>query len=494
MSKALKPIIITGIVILAAIIALVLLIFVFPESSPAEAEASPTPTASTTTYKLVDEDDEKLVSFEALYEDGSSMLVEIERDEEGNLSYEVTPAAELFTYDTSKFRSMIYSLTSMNTTNFVEADAADLSRYGLDDPQFTMRCTYDDGRVIDICIGNQTPTDNNFYACIGGTKDVYTLGTYAVSLLMRDEAEYRQITLFPTYEDDAIYENINYVRLVKRDGTEIEFSLEDMGNLSEGNVTRSAYFMTAPVVGSCNDTTIKSYVLDYAATITSERVLMDISEEEYADYGFDNPAELTMTDVLGNSMDILIGDKYEKYYYCVMLREAPGTIILCPIDGFEWLDVNYIDLMNRIMWFRSITEIESIEYNLDGEEYLVEMTHGRKLNANDEEVASIDATLNGEFLSETNCRRLFVRTLNFRIIGELDKNEKLPAKPSYSFTMNMLDGSTQKVEFFSINDRQYAVSIDGVAEYFVYKKNITTLVEAFETVLSGGELEMSYDS
>lgn len=494
MSKALKPIVITGAVILLAAIALVLLVFVFPATEEPSAEASPSPTASTGNIKLIDEDNTQLVSFEARPRDGESMLVEISRDADGNLSYEVTPAAEFFSYDTSKFRSMMYTLTSLSATNLVEQNAADLAQYGLTEPSFVMHCTYADGKTIDICIGNATPTDKNYYVSLGGSNDVYTLGSYVCSLLTRAELDYRDIDLFPLYEDDDIYENISYVRLVKRDGTEIELALEDLDAPTEGNITNSAYFMSAPVVGSCNDTTVKAYVLDVVALLASNGILGDITEEEYAEYGFDQPAELEMHDVLGNSVDILIGGRYQNTYYYVMLKDSPGTVIICPEDAFAWMDINYIDLMNRIMWYTNIVDVESIEYDINGEEYLVEMTHGTRINSNDDEVAAIDATINGEALSETNCRRLFVRTLNFRIIGEVSGDEKLPSSPKYSIILNLLDGSKKTVEFFEINDRQYAVAVNGEVDYYVYKKNVTTLEDAFETILSGGELTMSYDA
>ena len=60
--------------------------------------------------------------------------------------------------------------------------------------------------------------------------------------------------------------------------------------------------------------------------------------------------------------------------------------------------------------------------------------------------------------------------------------------------LNLLDGSKTTVEFFEINDRQYAVAVNGEVDYYVYKKNVATLEDAFETIMSGGELKMSYDA
>jgi hypothetical protein len=495
MSKSLKPIIITLAIILVIAIAMVLLVFVFPNDTDAAAEetAEPTETVSKT-VKMITEDDEALVSFEIIPTDGESMLVEINRDSDGALSYTVTPQAEYFSYDTTKFRSMMYTLTSVSATNFVEEDAEDLARYGLDAPWFTVRSTYDDGHVVDIYLGNATPTDSNYYVCTNLSNDVYTLGTYMVSLLTRTDIDYRDITLFPTYEDDDIYENISYVRLTDRDGSEVELSLEDTENYSEGNTTKSLYYMTIPTQTSCNDYTVKAYVMDVVAQLASYGVLRDITEDEYAEYGFDRAAELEMEDISGNHVDILIGGKQDDYYYYVMLKDSPGTVILAGAEAFEWLGFNYIELMNRTAWFVNITDIASIEYSINGEEYYVEMTHGTETDEDGNTSSTLDATLNGDAISEKNCRRLFVRTLNFRIMGDVTDETSVSGKPSCTIKMNLLDGSEMLMELYEINNRQYALAVNGEMDYYIYKKNVTTLESAFETILSGGELPMSYDA
>ena len=496
MSKSLRPILIVFAVILIAALALVLLIFVFP-NNPSADDAEATPEATTNTsenVKIIDESDSDLVSFEMIPTDGESLLVEIDRSEDGKLSYTVTPAAEYFDYDTSKFRSMMFSLTSVSATNTVELNAPDLEKYGLADPWFIVRSTYADGRVIDLYLGNATPTDKNYYICIGGTNDVYTLGSYLVSLLTRQEYEYRDIELFPYYEEEDAYTNISYVKMTLRDGTEIELSLEDTSNFSEGNTMSSAYYMTLPTQSSCNDTIVQSAVIDSVAQLSSTGILADITEDEYAEYGFDNPAELEMRDLLGNSVDILVGGRYNSNYYYTMLKESPGTVIICEATAFDWLDVNYIELMTRTAWFVHITDLESIEYDLDGEYYLMEMEHGTRETEDGRTQSTVDATINGEPITETNCRRLFVRTLTFRIIGDVTDLSSIPTEAKYTITMHRIDGDDMVMELYELNDRQYALGIDGVVEYYIYKKNVTTLLNAFDTVMSGGELPMSFDS
>lgn len=492
MSKSLRPIIVAGSVIVVLIVAMVLMMYVFPAKAEEEPEAEET-RASPEVHKIIDELDSELLCYEILPAEGESMRVEINRHGGGSISYNVVPAAEYFEYDTSKFRSMIFTLTSISAASLVEEHARDLSIYGLDKPWLTVRSYYKGNRVLELYIGNPTPADNDYYATTNETDAVYTIGGYVVSLLSRRDIDYREITLFPLYGEEEAYEKIDFVKMTLRSGTVIEINLEDLDNLSEGNVTGSAYFMTSPVRSSCNDVLVKEKVIDVVSKLQSIEVLTDITPEQYPEYGFDNPAKLEMTDTAGNSVSILVGKKRDDSSYYVMPEQSPVTVIACHANAFSWLDINYIELMNRVVWYEKIVDIESMVYNLDGKEYVVEINHGRTVREDGKEKATLAAALNGEKISETNCRRLFSRTLNFRIIGNVQDAGNV-GEAQYKITLNKLDGTSRTMELIKLNERQYAVRLDGEVNYYVYKKNVTTLLEAFETILSGKELPMSYDS
>ena len=196
MSKSLRPIIVAGSVIVVLIVAMVLMMYVFPAKAEEEPEAEET-RASPEVHKIIDELDSELLCYEILPAEGESMRVEINRHGGGSISYNVVPAAEYFEYDTSKFRSMIFTLTSISAS-LVEEHARDLSIYGLDKPWLTVRSYYKGNRVLELYIGNPTPADNDYYATTNETDAVYTIGGYVVSLLSRRDIDYRKITLFPS--------------------------------------------------------------------------------------------------------------------------------------------------------------------------------------------------------------------------------------------------------------------------------------------------------
>ena len=509
--KSLKTIIIAGIVLVVFIIASVILVNLPQRASTSEdsAETSASPSASQTTY-VVNRDNNTLVRFtivptqrqvdeDTAYAYASEELdVEIirETDEKNNTtySYNASPDPGAFEYDTSKFRSMIYTLTSISALNVVEEDAKDLSIYGLDQPTVTVKTYYSDGTELDLIVGSMAPVDENYYCMTNESSTVYTIGSYVDSLLVRRPIEYRDITLFPAYTEDDIYTNINWVRLTERDGSCIEVQL-DPDQSNEYNTEGSRYVMLQPYQVSGNDTTIQTYILDVVSTVTLGSIIDDITEEEYADYGLNNPAKLEMTDIAGNSLSLLIGKRCpnESYTYCML--EGTNTLITCNTAAFDWMGLSYVQLMLRTIWTFNIEGLQSVDIDIAGEQHQLLVEHYIKQNANGNDVDGVTGTLDGMEISEVNVRRIFVRCLYFRIIDNLTAEEQAEFSdaPAYgTITLHMDDGD-HVLEIVQITDRKYGLRLDGVMEYYCNKKSVTTLTKGIEYVLAGDELPMSFD-
>ena len=259
--KSLKTIIIAGAVLVAFIIASIVVTHM-PKSSDAQTEAASSveSSAAETAYVINRSYDElerfTIVPTERKVDENTSYAyaseeldVKISRstDENGSetYSYDVSPDPGKFDYDSSMFRSMLYTLTSISANSVVEEDAKDLSAYGLDEPTATVKTYYSDGSEVDLIIGSQAPVDQAYYCMTNESNTVYTIGSYVDSLLVRRPLEYRAITLFPTYTEDDIYTNINWVKLTNRDGSEIEIQL-DSDQSNEFNTEGSQYVMLQP--------------------------------------------------------------------------------------------------------------------------------------------------------------------------------------------------------------------------------------------------------
>jgi hypothetical protein len=499
MSKGLKQILIVGIIIVVFGLGVIIMAYVFPDPNKANPDVSASPTASEgPVHYIIKEDGNDLVSIENIYPDGTTMLIEYGRDPEGKLTYKVTPDSEFFAYDTSKFRSMMFTLTSLTAIQKIEENPKDLSLYGLDNPQFTMKLSFNGGKVITLTVGNSTPVDMNFYVMTDDKNTVYTVGNYLGNLIMRTELQFRDIDVFPTYEGEEIYTNIDWVKLTKRDGTEIEVILDSDLSM-QGNITSSNYLLLSPVVSSCNDENVQKSILDVVATLTYSGVVKDITKEEMAEYGFSRPARLQMRDVSGNQIDLTIGTvndsvvyaAYTSQYEACLKGEVHLTLLSYTPSAFNWLDLNYLALMNRTVWIENIHNIESIDYNLNGDEYHMALREYDDITNSGVEVVRTVGTLNGKELSEDNTKRLYARTLNMRVINEIPDSVEL-GDPSYKITLNLRDGGKQVLEMIMLNERQYACVVNGTARFYVYTNNLKNLLYAFERLNDDRDIPLIY--
>lgn len=505
--KSLKTIIIAGVVLLVFVIATIIVINI-PASSEATVEESVVETTKKETVYVVNREYDELTGFtvvpterevneDTAYAYASEELdVQITKaeDEKGSITYEyeVSPDPGKFEYDSSKFRSMLYTLSSITATNLVEENCQDISVYGLDQPTAVVKTYYQDGSEVDVIIGSQAPVDGEYYVMTNESSNVYTIGSYVDSLLIRRPIEYRDITLFPVYEEDAIYENIDWVRITNRDGDVIEVAL-DANFENEYNTEQSQYVMLQPYQVSGNTTTIQSYVLDVVSTLSLGSIVKDITEEEYAEYGLNGSAKLEMTDIAGNSISLLIGKTCPNTSYTYCMIEGTNTLLTANTEAFDFMDVTYVQLMLRTAWTFNIEELQGIDILIDDVAYDLDVTHYIKQNANGNDTDGVQGTLNGQEIDELNVRRLFIKCLYFRIIGNLtdeEKQEMDKATPYATITITLEDGK-HVLELMTLTDRKYAMRVDGELEYYSYKSSLQDLETSLGYVLDGDILDFA---
>jgi hypothetical protein len=512
--KSLKTIIIAGIVLVAVLIATFVVIHL-PDSSDAaveesSAEDSTSTTSSSETTYVVNRDSDDLVRFTIVPTDrqvdddtsyayaSEELDVTITRteDESGSVSYsyDVSPDPGKFEYNTSMFRSMLYTVTSISASTVVEENAKDLTVYGLDQPTATIKTYYSDGTEVDIIIGSMAPVDEAYYCMTNESNTVYTIGSYVDSLLVRRPIEYRDITLFPTYTDDDIYTSIEWVSMTDYDGNVIEILLDSNAE-NEYNTESSQYVMLQPYQVSGNTSTIETNILDIASTLTLGSIIKDLDESEYAQYGLDNPAKLEMRDILGNEVHLLVGKTCPNTDYTYCMIDGTNTLITANSDAFTCIGQSYVQFMLRTVWSYNIEQLQSVDIQIGDEAYDMQVSHYVKQNANGNDADGVTGTLNGEDIIETNVRRLYIKCLYFRIIDNLTDDEKAEyadAEAYATITITLDDNESHTLELIPMTDRKYAMRLDGDVEYYCNKSSLTSLEKSLGYVQAGDELDYSF--
>ena len=62
------------------------------------------------------------------------------------------------------------------------------------------------------------------------------------------------------------------------------------------------------------------------------------------------------------------------------------------------------------------------------------------------------------------------------------------------FRLKKLDGTSSVMELIPINERDYAMVIDGKATYFIYQKNLNSVVQGLKEIAQGYELDVQYSA
>ncbi len=497
MSKNIRRILAASAVLVVLVLAFVLLKYVFPEKEVLP-EPSPSPSEAPS-YYLFRRSASEVSGFTCFYEDGSQFEVDL-LQENGEERFAVSPEDTFFGYSDSRLRSLLYTVSSVMATSLIEEDPKDLADYGLDEPQFTLTVRFTDGDSVTVSLGNQTPVQNYYYAVSDRENTVYTIGGYLTGLMTRKPYEYRDVDTFPSYkEKEDIYTSIDHFRLTQRDGTPIEIFLDKDFSM-EGNIASSNYMMTQPLVSPCTADTVEA-LLDVLATNTMEAILGDITKDQLAEYGLDRPARLYLEDILGNKLELVIGSVNEGRCVAAIARQYEAllagetdylTLISYTEENFDWLTLNYMSLQIRTPWIVGIRDAASVTYDFDGDVYEMELYEYDDVTGSGLPVVRTCSHINGKDINETNTKRIYNRTLNFRQVGSLPEGAEYEESYSNSIIIRLKDGSQRVMTFHRMNERQYACALDGTVEYYIYAGNLSNLRTALERAMDDREVPLVY--
>jgi hypothetical protein len=120
--------------------------------------------------------------------------------------------------DQTSVSSLASSLAELNSDRLVEDKAADLARYGLTDPKLQIAVSEKDNKSQKLFIGDETPTNNGYYAKLDGDPRVFTIATYTRTGLDKTANDLRDTRLLPVDQD-----KISRLELITNKKEDIEF-------------------------------------------------------------------------------------------------------------------------------------------------------------------------------------------------------------------------------------------------------------------------------
>ena len=135
--------------------------------------------------------------------------------------------------DSSKAGALVGTISTLSSKNKIEENTADLSQYGLDNPQVTVTVEKKNGQIDKMIIGDLSPTLGEYFVMKDGDNTVYTMYDFKVDTLKKPISYYKEFNRFNINID-----NINDIKIVRSDET-IEIRILSNINNNTNNVSPS---------------------------------------------------------------------------------------------------------------------------------------------------------------------------------------------------------------------------------------------------------------
>ncbi len=365
-------------------------------------------------------------------------------------------------YSEVKMSNFVNVLTNYSSAAIV-SENANMSEFGLDNPEHTVIIETLSGSTSKISFGNISYSGEYCYIRVAGGSTVYS-----VPVGKLDYVSYKSLDFIDTIVLNIEQENLSQIEYLRKTD-DLDFtvlcSADDSGNVS--------YSFTAPFTFKSS-----SYFVTLITDICNLNITeyVDISDDEISNYKLDDPEyTFILTEINGNITVVYLSENIAGYYYgFIKGSDKYFSINDDFIHGLELPSFQYLD---AYVSYYQASEITTLKGSYEGK------TFELKINADAEGSISgddADCTLDGRnakiFNSEgrSYCAVLFESFACMEIGGiDVDGVPDTSTDPVVVIEYTTTQYESHKIEFYTRSDNSYYVVKDGeYMKIFVYAKEL----------------------
>lgn len=486
MSKRYKNLLIGSVVLMVLVVALVVLAV----TSMNDGEGETSSDISTTSVVLFKHDADDVLSIDVTNATGNYRVKRL-----GTSKWAVEDLVD-YSIDTSATSSIANSAASVTAADTVEQEAEDLSKYGLTQPQATVKVAINDAEntTHEFLVGNAAPTGNQYYVCLKGEKTVYVVRQSYLNDFLVVKYSFIGKGLVPAYPQDAM-PTVNEL-IIERENMDkpIILSYVPVGDDEKG--VFSEHVLKSPVDAILDVGKTTNTIYGMFGLTAKEAIMPAPTTEQLAEYGLDTPfctVKLTSGQQfyelkIGNTITVTTEGKEGEPSittttgYYAMLEGIDVVYAIAP-ESLPWVTIEPMGLMSRLVVLPYIYDIEYAQVEYEGEEYRFDILGDADKSTFKYGQQEID-------------EKIFKGFYQFLLKGVIegvntDANEN-DAIAKFTFVYRDTEQGSEVIEFLPLNDRYVQVVYNGEARFIASKNYITRLEENIENVLNGKEMNMSW--
>lgn len=406
----------------------------------------------------------------------------------------------------------VNSLGELTATELVEQNSDDISIYGLDNPRSKVQIEFVDNTTKTLLIGNNAAKVASVYIMIDGERDVYIIDEAYVSISSKTQKDFISLNVTGVSDnpENIDVKKISYLGSAVLEEMVVESSTEAQETLgmSTGLVITSPFLhdVRGDIVGTVDQT---------AVNIKANGVVEIFPEQEILEkYGLSDPAYIMNVEYVHmksgegeNSIEyedgeykILVGSSTDDNTAYYVMRDGVPVIYEVSTDKIPWINFTPKSISSNIQFMPYINDISSVNIKTDDKEFNFELTLTDKEVSEENSESStsetekeLSVTGNGNDIDTAKFRTLYqliLGCLGEKPLDTIPDNTEPYLTISYKFVDNSKDDV--EVQLIPIDDRNYAISVDGITLFSIRASYATALINNCEKILAGEEVSASW--
>lgn len=371
-------------------------------------------------------------------------------------------------------------LSNLNAFGVVE-DPADLSEYGLAEPVAVLAAYAGEQELVGISLGNALPTKEQYYCMFSGDPKVYTVSVNYRRFLTTAREDFLAELELPSVAE------VSQLQEIELTGEAGGFhAVRDAANPYDysGKAVFDWYFSEpyAQPVNADYDAWYRqcAYYLSFSYEALAAYMPPDLSV-----YGLSEPAaRLTVvyTSQSGNernSYTLELGSEDENGNYYARLAGSDWIMTISSKTVENRFSGNVYPWICKTIVWPGTHEIASLSFAFDGEEHTLAITLDENEDGSGEAVGAWD----GETLSQERFSAMQSDLLSLRISASAE-HEASGDEALLTISVKVRDTETmrgQTVAFLPYSEEAYAVSVDGIVNFLIDKRDLELYLELLRT-------------
>ncbi len=388
-------------------------------------------------------------------------------------------------------------IASITIQQLVEENASDLAKYGLAEDDYGAKVTvtkYGNTQYV-VYFGNTTPDGDTVYVRLADSNAVYTTKATSSSYFYYDMHEFLYLVMMEELSTANTAPTIDFLTVTRKDlDYDIKFE-DDTKNYSADEISMaSSQVMIEPVYAYLDITNSNDVIYGLWGLQAETAVKAFPTEEDFAEYGLDDPFCTVKLEAELQVYELIIGDPAGYYYddegnvsdevsHRYGYFKGNDCVYVFTTDELIWSTFLPVDITSSLMTSNYIYTLDYIDIRLDNNEkvdYYFDLTC-------DVDNATLEGTFNKvDAVRPEDFKILYQFMLKCPIDQMCLEDPAEDAKLLCYIDFRRDDGDGDTLEFYDDGNGRVTIKLNGVTSFSQPKSYLNVLEQNLKIYAEGG--------